>query len=51
MMAAIVNLFYWNNLMHDVFYYMGFDEASGNFQESNTFSTGTRGGMYCIGRR
>ncbi|HXL57381.1 MAG TPA: M36 family metallopeptidase, partial [Chitinophagaceae bacterium] len=44
MKAAIVNLFFWNNLMHDVFYYMGFDEASGNFQESNTFSTGTRGG-------
>lgn len=44
MYAAIVNLFFWNNLMHDVFYYMGFDEASGNFQESNTFSTGTRGG-------
>ena len=31
--AAIVNLFYWNNLMHDVFYYLGFDEASGNFQD------------------
>ena len=49
MMAAIVNLFYWNNLMHDVFYYMGFDEASGNFQESNTFSTGTRGGSGALG--
>ena len=36
--AAIVNLFYWNNLMHDVFYYMGFNEASGNFQESHVFS-------------
>ncbi|MBV9962589.1 MAG: M36 family metallopeptidase, partial [Parafilimonas sp.] len=49
MMASIVNLFYWNNLMHDVFYYMGFDEASGNFQESNTFSTGTRGGLTALG--
>ena len=48
MMASIVNLFYWNNLMHDVFYYMGFDEASGNFQESNTFSTGTRGGLTAL---
>ncbi|MDQ6814799.1 MAG: M36 family metallopeptidase, partial [Bacteroidota bacterium] len=36
--AAIVNLFYWNNLMHDVFYYMGFNEAAGNFEESHLFS-------------
>ncbi len=47
--AAIVNLFFWNNLMHDVSYYFGFDEASGNFQESNTFSTGTRGGATALG--
>ncbi len=33
--ASIVNLFYWNNIMHDVFYQYGFDEASGNFQENN----------------
>lgn len=33
--AATVNLFYWNNLMHDVWYHYGFDEASGNFQENN----------------
>jgi len=33
--AAIVNLFYWNNLLHDIFYQYGFDEASGNFQENN----------------
>jgi uncharacterized repeat protein (TIGR01451 family) len=33
--AAIINLFYWNNLMHDVWYHYGFDEASGNFQENN----------------
>ncbi len=45
MKAAIVNLFYWNNLMHDVYYRMGFTEAAGNFQESNTFSTGTRGSV------
>lgn len=49
MHAAIVNLFYWNNLMHDVFYYMGFDEVSGNFQESNTFSSGTKGGTSALG--
>ncbi len=33
--AAITNLFFWNNIMHDVFYQYGFDEASGNFQENN----------------
>lgn len=33
--AAIVNLFYWNNIAHDVFYHYGFDEASGNFQVNN----------------
>ncbi len=33
--AAIINLFYWNNLMHDVWYHYGFDEAAGNFQENN----------------
>ena len=33
--AAITNLFYWNNMMHDIFYQYGFDEASGNFQENN----------------
>jgi hypothetical protein len=29
------NLFYWNNLMHDMSYQYGFDEAAGNFQASN----------------
>jgi hypothetical protein len=33
--AAIVNLFYWNNIMHDVTYQYGFDEAGGNFQVNN----------------
>ncbi|MAN59599.1 MAG: hypothetical protein CMC08_07165 [Flavobacteriaceae bacterium] len=33
--AVTVNLFYWNNIMHDVWYQYGFDEASGNFQENN----------------
>lgn len=42
--AAIVNLFYWNNLMHDVFYNLGFTEAAGNFQELHVFSNGTRTG-------
>lgn len=33
--AATTNLFYWNNLIHDVFYQYGFDEAAGNFQANN----------------
>jgi uncharacterized delta-60 repeat protein len=33
--AAITNLFYWNNHIHDVLYQYGFDEASGNFQVNN----------------
>jgi hypothetical protein len=33
--AAVVNLFYWNNIIHDVFYMHGFNEVSGNFQVNN----------------
>jgi len=33
--ASTTNLFYWNNIIHDVFYQYGFDEVSGNFQENN----------------
>ncbi len=33
--AAIVNLYYWNNIVHDIMYQYGFDEAGGNFQENN----------------
>lgn len=33
--AATTNLFYWNNIMHDVWYQYGFNESSGNFQENN----------------
>lgn len=33
--ASITNLFYVNNLMHDIWYHYGFDEASGNFQTNN----------------
>ena len=32
---ATTNLFYWNNLMHDVSYQYGFNEAAGNFQADN----------------
>lgn len=31
----ITNLFYWNNIIHDLSYQYGFDEVSGNFQASN----------------
>ncbi|MCH9647099.1 MAG: M36 family metallopeptidase [Deltaproteobacteria bacterium] len=40
--AATANLFYWNNLIHDVQYQYGFDEAGGNFQENN-FGNGGNG--------
>ena len=33
--ASIVNLFYGSNMMHDIYYQYGFDEASGNFQQNN----------------
>ena len=33
--AATVNLFYWNNVVHDIMHNNGFDEPSGNFQENN----------------
>ena len=33
--ASITNLFYVNNMMHDVMMAHGFDEASGNFQNKN----------------
>lgn len=44
--AAVTNLFYWNNIMHDVFYEYGFDEPSGNFQEINYKGLGGVGGDY-----
>jgi len=40
--AAITNLFFWNNTIHDVLYKYGFDEVAGNFQESN-FGAGGNG--------
>ncbi|MGD9856788.1 MAG: M36 family metallopeptidase, partial [Planctomycetaceae bacterium] len=41
--AATTNLFYWNNILHDVHYHYGFDEASGNFQVNN-YGNGGLGG-------
>ncbi|TCB96880.1 metalloprotease, partial [Micromonospora zingiberis] len=43
--AATANLFYWNNIIHDVTYLYGFDEASGNFQMNN-YGRGGVGGDY-----
>ena len=40
--AAVVQLFYWNNFMHDKLYELGFTEAAGNFQ-SNNFGRGGLG--------
>lgn len=45
--AAVVNLFYWNNLMHDIWYHLGFDEVAGNFQQNN-YGRGGSGGDYVI---
>lgn len=33
--ASITNLFYWNNIIHDVFVQYGFDEQNWNFQQTN----------------
>ncbi len=41
--AAVTNLFYSNNMIHDVLYRYGFDDASGNFQENNYGRGGTGG--------
>jgi Fungalysin metallopeptidase (M36)/Fungalysin/Thermolysin Propeptide Motif len=41
--AANVNLFYWVNRAHDLFYASGFDEAAGNFQSDN-YGRGGLGG-------
>ena len=42
---AITNLFYWNNVMHDVWYRYGFTEQAGNFQENN-YGRGGAGSDY-----
>ena len=38
---ALTNLFYWNNIIHDVTYQYGFDENAGNFQNNNLGRGGT----------
>ena len=41
--AAITNLFHWNNILHDIHYRYGFDEASGNYQANNYGAGGAPG--------
>ena len=43
--ASITNLFYINNIMHDMSYYYGFDEENGNFQ-ANNYGNGGAGNDY-----
>ncbi|CAB4423468.1 unnamed protein product [Rhizophagus irregularis] len=41
--VAVTNLFYWNNMVHDLFYRYGFNEVAGNFQQSNHGKGGKEG--------
>jgi extracellular elastinolytic metalloproteinase len=41
--ASVSNLFYWNNVLHDVLYQYGFDEPAGNFQSNNYGNGGAAG--------
>lgn len=41
--ASLTNLFYINNVVHDITYYYGFDEDSGNFQETHYTSSNFAG--------
>ena len=43
----ITNLFYWNNIIHDLTYKYGFDEVAGNFQANNQ-SRGGAGNDFVI---
>ncbi len=38
--ASLTDVFYWANLIHDVLYTYGFNEAAGNFQNSNYENNG-----------
>ena len=42
--AATTNLFYMNNMMHDVWFNYGFNEQNGNFQQKN-YSGFVQGGL------
>ncbi|WP_412061976.1 M36 family metallopeptidase [Rubrivirga sp. IMCC45206] len=41
--AAVTNLFYWNSVIHDLTALYGFDEAAGNFQQTNYSGAGAGG--------
>jgi hypothetical protein len=41
--ASITNLFFWNNILHDIHYQYGFDEQNGNFQQNN-YGRANKGG-------
>jgi hypothetical protein len=43
--VSVTNMFYVSNMMHDVWYQYGFDEASGNFQQNN-YGNGGLGNDY-----
>ena len=43
--AAVTQLFYTNNMIHDITYAYGFDEQSGNFQQNN-YGRGGQPGDY-----
>ena len=43
--AAVTNLFYFNNYIHDFAHVYGFDESNGNFQENN-YGNGGLGSDY-----
>ncbi|RYY20168.1 MAG: hypothetical protein EOO36_04035, partial [Cytophagaceae bacterium] len=45
--AAVTNLFYWNNIIHDVTYQYGFTEVAGNFQADN-LGRGGLGGDFVL---
>lgn len=45
--ASTVNLFYMNNMMHDITERLGFDEQAGNFQQNNN-GVGGLGGDYVV---
>ncbi len=49
--ASTTNLFYMNNMLHDVWYQYGFTEAAGNFQVNNYGNGGAAGDeVYAFGQ-
>lgn len=43
--ASVTNLFYMNNMLHDVWFNYGFNEQNGNFQQKN-YSGYNQGGLF-----